>query len=111
MLNDADTLAGRIKSAALMAAFRKVDTDDAVDRLLMTIGDDGMEMLASRSGYAKRRICHLIPARGGGLYCSECGVWIRDDSMADATNYLFPCYCPNCGAKVLPPSVGSREDS
>lgn len=111
MLSGENTLAGRIKSAALMSAFRKVDTDYAVDRLLMTIGDDGMELLANRAGYIKRRVCHLIPAQGGGAYCSSCHVWIRSDSMADATKYIIPRYCPNCGAQVLPPPVKLQENS
>lgn len=34
--------------------------------------------------------------------CSACGALINmRDSVADATNYLKPRYCPNCGARVV----------
>lgn len=34
--------------------------------------------------------------------CSACGALVNvRDSVADATNYLRPHYCPNCGARVV----------
>ena len=47
------------------------------------------------------RECRMRPARGGGWYCSECSVWVAPGPMANATEYLAPRYCPNCGAKVV----------
>lgn len=47
------------------------------------------------------RECRMSPARGGGWYCSECSVWVAPGPMANATEYLAPRYCPNCGAKVV----------
>lgn len=37
--------------------------------------------------------------------CSACGALVNMvDSVANATNYLKPCYCPNCGARVVGPN-------
>lgn len=47
------------------------------------------------------RECRMSPARGVGWYCSECSVWVAPGPMANATEYLAPRYCPNCGAKVV----------
>lgn len=47
------------------------------------------------------RECRMSPARGGGWYCSGCGVWVAPGPMANATEHLAPRYCPNCGAKVV----------
>lgn len=47
------------------------------------------------------RTCLMRPARGGGRYCSECGVWVAPGAMANATERLAPRYCPNCGAEVV----------
>lgn len=34
--------------------------------------------------------------------CSACGALVNmRDSVANATNYLKPCYCPNCGSRVV----------
>ena len=34
--------------------------------------------------------------------CSACGALVNmRDSVADATSYLRPNYCPNCGARVV----------
>lgn len=51
--------------------------------------------------WQKVRECHLKPANGGGLFCSECGVYVLARPIANATEYLPPRYCPNCGAKVV----------
>ncbi len=45
--------------------------------------------------------CRIEPAKDGGWYCSECHVWISPSPMANATEYLLPRWCPNCGAKVV----------
>lgn len=37
--------------------------------------------------------------------CSACGALVNMmDSVANATNYLKPRYCPNCGARVVRPN-------
>ena len=34
--------------------------------------------------------------------CSACGALVNmRDSVANATNYLKPCYCPNCRSRVV----------
>lgn len=34
--------------------------------------------------------------------CSACGALVNmRDAVANATNYLKPLYCPNCGARVV----------
>lgn len=53
-----------------------------------------------RAWHAVRK-CRMSPARGGGWYCSGCGVWVAPSPMANATEHLAPRYCPNCGAKVV----------
>lgn len=37
--------------------------------------------------------------------CSACGALVNmRDAVANATNYLKPRYCPNCGARVVRPN-------
>lgn len=64
--------------------------------------DDGQFATAVHDGEAWKRAreCRMSPAKGGGWYCSECGVWVAPGPMANATEHLAPRYCPNCGAKV-----------
>lgn len=59
---------------------------------------------AVHDGEAWKRVreCRMSHARGGGWYCSGCGVWVAPGPMANATEHLAPRYCPNCGAKVAP---------
>lgn len=59
--------------------------------------------IAVHDGEAWQRVreCRMSHARGGGWYCSECGVWVAPGPMANATEHLAPRYCPNCGAKVV----------
>lgn len=59
--------------------------------------------MAVHDGEAWKRVreCRMSHARGGGWYCSGCGVWVAPGPMANATEHLAPRYCPNCGAKVV----------
>lgn len=36
----------------------------------------------------------------GGWFCSECGVFVNNDCIADAQRWIAPRYCANCGAKI-----------
>ena len=64
---------------------------------------DEQFVTAVHDGEAWKRVreCRMSHARGGGWYCSECGVWVAPGPMANATEHLAPRYCPNCGAKVV----------
>lgn len=64
---------------------------------------DGQFAMAVHDGEVWQRVreCRMSHARGGGWYCSECGVWVAPGPMANATEHLAPRYCPNCGAKVV----------
>lgn len=46
------------------------------------------------------RTCHL-KAGVGGWFCSECGVFINKECIADAQHWITPPYCANCRAKVV----------
>ena len=48
--------------------------------------------------------CEIIRPISPGKFgvCSACGALVNmRDSVANATNYLKPLYCPNCGARVV----------
>lgn len=64
-----------------------VDEEEAVRR--------GIEAWNERC----ERVCR--PRVGvGGWFCSECGVFVNNDCIADAQRWIAPRYCPNCGAKI-----------
>nr|WP_073294038.1 hypothetical protein [Parolsenella massiliensis] len=48
--------------------------------------------------------CEIIRPISPGKFgvCSACGALVNmRDSVANATNYIKPLYCPNCGARVV----------
>ena len=44
--------------------------------------------------------CH-VRTGVGGWFCSACSVFVNNDCIADAQRWIAPCYCPNCGAKMM----------
>ena len=58
------------------------------------------DTLRGRWNARAERTCH--PKVGvGGWFCSECGVFVNNDCIADAQRWIAPRYCPNCDAKVV----------
>lgn len=62
------------------------------------------EIYAALADLIDRERCEIIrpatPDKFG--VCSACGALVNvRDSVANATNYLKPRYCPNCGSRVV----------
>lgn len=50
---------------------------------------------------SQERTCHDLRRGSSFFLCSECGAFLEDGAVTNASHFIPPRYCPNCGARIV----------
>lgn len=65
----------------------------------VTVSHEGMCEVGRR--YVPERTCRDVYPDTGWFQCSECGAFVGEYGVTNATSPIPITFCPNCGAKVV----------
>lgn len=70
---------------------------DCVGRVCTEVG----RAMIGDAFYVKERTCHSVFPNKEWFQCSECGAFVAEYGVTNATSPIPITFCPNCGAKVV----------